>query len=68
MPLRKLNRRVLRAGFRCPCVFELGGSQEKNERSRSILGLHLRERERVSRRIRCRALQEEVRVTGVALI
>lgn len=63
--LRKLNRRVLRAGFRCPCVFELVDSgKKKNRRSRSIVGLHLRERERFLRiRCRCRALQEEVRVT-----
>lgn len=29
MQLRKLNRRVLRAGFRCPCVFELVDSGTK---------------------------------------
>lgn len=47
MQLRKLNRRVLRASFRCPCVFELVDSEKKKpRRSRSILGLHLRERER----------------------
>lgn len=48
MQLRKLNRRVLRASFRCPCVFELVDSEKKKKprRSRSILGLHLRERER----------------------
>lgn len=29
MQLRKLNRRVLRASFRCPCVFELVDSEKK---------------------------------------
>lgn len=64
MQLRKLSRRVLRASFRCPCVFELVDSEKKKTQKKQIHSWSTSTGEgKVSRRISCRALQEEVRVT-----